>query len=106
MTTTETAPALFDIPARFHRACPPVTHQTADPCDDQPDTTEQTPLDPSRWVMTGWRNAQHVTLTREQILAVFHATKGPCARCGTPHHRYGEGGQPLCPACRTPPGPL
>lgn len=25
---------------------------------------------------------------------------GPCARCGARHHRYGPGGQPLCPACR------
>ena len=27
---------------------------------------------------------------------------GPCARCGARHHRYGVGGQPLCPTCRTP----
>ncbi len=25
---------------------------------------------------------------------------GPCRRCGQPCHRYGEGGQPLCAACR------
>lgn len=25
---------------------------------------------------------------------------GPCARCGATHHRYGVGGQPLCPDCR------
>lgn len=25
---------------------------------------------------------------------------GPCARCTTRHHRYGPGGQPLCPRCQ------
>jgi hypothetical protein len=25
---------------------------------------------------------------------------GPCARCRATHHRYGPGGQPLCPNCR------
>jgi hypothetical protein len=25
---------------------------------------------------------------------------GPCVRCATRHHRYGPGGQPLCPRCR------
>lgn len=25
---------------------------------------------------------------------------GPCARCTTRHHRYGSGGEPLCPRCR------
>ena len=25
---------------------------------------------------------------------------GPCARCGNTHQRYGDNGQPLCPACR------
>ncbi|MEU8740528.1 hypothetical protein AB0K62_13585 [Streptomyces halstedii] len=25
---------------------------------------------------------------------------GPCATCRQPTHRYGHGGNPLCPACR------
>ena len=25
---------------------------------------------------------------------------GPCATCQQPTHRYGHGGNPLCPACR------
>lgn len=28
---------------------------------------------------------------------------GPCALCRVRHHRYGPGGRPLCPACRTTP---
>ncbi|HEV2345368.1 MAG TPA: hypothetical protein VGS97_14810 [Actinocrinis sp.] len=61
-------------------------------------------FDPSRWVVVGWRDAKDSPFTPGQILAVLshHTTQGPCARCGTPHHRYGEGGAPLCPACRTP----
>lgn len=27
---------------------------------------------------------------------------GPCASCQEPTHRYGHGGNPLCPVCRAP----
>lgn len=31
---------------------------------------------------------------------------GPCARCGNPTERYGEGGNPLCDRCQdTQPAP-
>lgn len=33
-------------------------------------------------------------------LRVRLADIGPCARCHAYHHRYGRGGQPLCPKCR------
>lgn len=82
-------------PARTRAARPPDTGREIEPDEGAP-----VPLDPSRWVMTGWRDAERVRLTREQILAVFNAAEGPCAGCGTAHHRYGAGGQPLCPACR------
>lgn len=82
-------------PTRTRAARPPDTGRAPDTGDGAP-----APLDPSRWVMTGWRDAERVPLTREQILAVFSGTQGPCAGCGTAHHRYGEGGNPLCPACR------
>lgn len=26
---------------------------------------------------------------------------GPCMRCRQPHHRYGDGGSPLCATCST-----
>jgi hypothetical protein len=29
---------------------------------------------------------------------------GACTKCGTLHHRYGDGGHPLCDACRHPGG--
>lgn len=29
-------------------------------------------------------------------------TTGPCARCQTPHERYGPLGKPLCDRCGTP----
>jgi hypothetical protein len=105
MTTTDTAPALFDTPTptapttRPRGKHPP----TIIPDESATGAPEQAPLDPSRWVVVGWRDAERVTLTREQILAVFNAAEGPCAGCGTAHHRYGEGGTPLCPACRTSP---
>jgi hypothetical protein len=60
-------------------------------------------FDPTRWVMVGWRDAKGVTLTREQIAAALYTTDGPCARCQTTCHRYGPGGNPLCPTCRTAP---
>ena len=84
-------------------------------CDDAPDPAPTTPsgeqpaagqapeapFDPSRWVMVGWRPAKGAPLvTWQQLSAVLGDTQGPCARCGTAHHRYGVGGQPLCPACR------
>ena len=69
-----------------------------------PGDAPETPFDPSRWVMTGWRHAKGAPLvTWQQLAAVLGATQGPCARCGAAHHRYGVGGQPLCPACRTAP---
>ena len=61
------------------------------------------PFDPSRWVMVGWRDAKGAPpVTWQQLTAILSGPQGPCARCGTPHHRYGVGGQPLCPACRPP----
>ncbi|MEX5634385.1 hypothetical protein [Parafrankia sp. FMc2] len=33
------------------------------------------------------------------VYGVRPADIGPCARCTTPHHRYGPGGRPLCPTC-------
>ena len=105
MTTIDDAPALFDVPAPV---APPSCPRGKNPPPPEPgegarDAIEQPPPDPSRWAMTGWRDAQGVSLTREQILAVFNASEGPCAGCGATHHRYGESGNPLCPACRPEP---
>lgn len=36
-----------------------------------------------------------------QVAATWPAREtGPCVRCGTAHHRYGEGGNTLCQQCR------
>jgi len=59
-------------------------------------------FDPARWVLVGWRNARGAPpVTWQQLAAVTGNTQGPCVGCGTLHHRYGEGGRPHCPACRT-----
>ena len=104
MTTTDETPALFDAPAP---AAPPTRPRGRHPPATGPDegaaATGQPRSDPSRWVMVGWRSGSWKAgpaLTREQIAAVINTPRGPCAHCGTAHHRYGEGGQPLCPTCR------
>lgn len=53
-------------------------------------------------VRFGWRPAAGVTLTREEAREAWNTPWGPCARCGVRHRRYGEGGGPLCSACREP----
>lgn len=107
MTTIDDAPALFDVPAPV---APPSRPRGKHPPSPEPDegasgATGQPRFDPSRWVMVGWRSGSWKAgppLTREQIAAVINTPRGPCAGCGMAHHRYGPGGQPLCPACRNP----
>lgn len=101
----EGAMALFGDPPPD---APPTRTRAARPPDSsreiEPDQGAPAPLDSSRWVMVGWRCGSWKAgppLTREQNAAVINTPRGPCARCGALHHRYGEGGQPLCPACRT-----
>lgn len=42
----------------------------------------------------GWRLTEHGRLDLD-------VTTGPCARCQTPHRRYGPQGRPLCDHCDT-----
>lgn len=108
MTTTDDgAPTLFDAPApaapstRPRGKHPPPSNQNP----DGPAAAGQPPPDPPRWLMVGWRSAErlpHSPTPAERTTAFTNTPDGPCARCGTRHHRYGEGGQPLCPACRAP----
>ena len=101
MTTIDDAPALFDMPAPV---APPSRPRGKNPPPQEPDAvaTAQPSFDPSRWVMVGWRDARGAPpVTWQQLAAIFNATQGPCAGCGAQHHRYGDGGSPLCPTCRT-----
>lgn len=101
MTTAELT--LFDAPAAESPPQRPRGRQPTITADAGRGEDEPPPFDPSRWVMSGWRDARDVAFTPEQILTVLINTpRGPCARCGATHHRYGDGGQPLCFACRTP----
>ena len=39
-------------------------------------------------------------VAEKSVTLVTHNQIGPCTRCGSPCHRYGAGGRPLCLACR------
>lgn len=54
----------------------------------------------------GWRAQRAVSDPKGKTRrddAPEGVTQGPCVRCGGLHQRYGEGGQPLCPKCRSTP---
>lgn len=92
------APELDITPAGQHLVCSAGSPGRGAGAAEAPEP----PLDPSRWVVVGWRDAKGVTFTREQILAVLNnTTQGSCVGCGALHHRYGDGGQPYCSACRS-----
>lgn len=101
---------------------PPAPADRADPVGDwhraavgrwarhQREAWEATPRqlldDAGRWRPNPARtDARRDAETALRSVAAVHAIPasqvGPCARCTTPHHRYGPGGNPLCPTCHT-----
>ena len=78
-----------------------VTSENADPgpqgIADQDEPVRDGPRTNSMWAEQEWPTEP----PDDPVNGTWPASEtGPCTRCGTPCHRYGDGGQSLCETCR------